>query len=181
MDQHAQKPLAWYIRMIAGRNPLVTLVRAVVWVALIVVLFKFVLVGIRVRGDSMEPTFHDGQIKFVNRLAYLRSTPKRGDVVAVRAPGLRAVFLKRIVGLPGEEVSIRRGGVYINGEKIGDQVFNEIFHPVAIQLIDHCDAVLRIGGPSAGADEMVKEGEARGKIIFTSMEEIVNLNAWPEE
>lgn len=66
-------------------------------------------------------------------------------------------------------------------KKIGDQVFNEIFHPVAIQLIDHCDAVLRIGGPSAGADEMVKEGEARSKIIFTSMEEIVNLNAWPEE
>ena len=66
-------------------------------------------------------------------------------------------------------------------KKIGDQVFNEIFHPVAIQLIDHCDAVLRIGGPSAGADEMVKEGKARSKIIFTSMEEIVNLNAWPEE
>ena len=40
-------------------------------------------------------------------------------------------------------------------KKIGDDIFNKIFHPVAVQLIDHCDAVLRIGGPSAGADEMV--------------------------
>jgi signal peptidase I len=120
MDQAAPKPLPWYIRVIAGKNPLLTLVRAVVWAALIVILFKFVLVGIRVRGESMEPTFHDGQIKFVNRLAYLRSAPKRGDVVAVRAPGLHAVFLKRVIGLPGEEVSIRRGAVYINGQKLDE-------------------------------------------------------------
>ena len=39
-------------------------------------------------------------------------------------------------------------------KKIGDDIFNKIFHPVAVQLIDHCDAVLRIGGPSTGADEM---------------------------
>ena len=121
MDTTAQKPpLPWYIRVIAGKNPLITLARAIVWALLIVVLFKFVLVGIRVRGESMEPTFHDGQIKFINRLAYMRGEPKRGDVVAVRAPGLRAVFLKRIVGLPGEHVSIRRGLVYINGERLDE-------------------------------------------------------------
>ena len=58
---------------------------------------------------------------------------------------------------------------------IGDAVFNEIFHPVAIRLIDHCDAVLRIGGASQGADEMVSTGRARGKTIFTSLEEIPAL------
>ncbi len=51
-------------------------------------------------------------------------------------------------------------------KKMGDAVFNEIFHPVAVQLIDHCDAVLRIGGASAGADEMVATGRNKGKIIF---------------
>jgi hypothetical protein len=54
----------------------------------------------------------------------------------------------------------------------GDAVFNEIFHPVAIRLIDHCDAVLRIGGPSAGADEMVQEGRKKGKVIFMDVSEI---------
>jgi hypothetical protein len=57
-------------------------------------------------------------------------------------------------------------------KEMGDAVFNEIFHPVAVQLIDHCDAVLRIGGPSAGADEMVKTGRAKGKKIFFHKDEI---------
>jgi len=57
-------------------------------------------------------------------------------------------------------------------KQIGDEVFNEIFHPIAVQLIDHCDGVLRIGGPSSGADEMVRTGLSKGKLIFNSMEEI---------
>lgn len=55
---------------------------------------------------------------------------------------------------------------------IGDNIFNEIFHPIAVKLIGHCDAVLRIGGASAGADEMVKTGQAKGKLIFHSKSEI---------
>ena len=58
---------------------------------------------------------------------------------------------------------------------IGDEAFNEIFHPVAVRLIDHCDAVLRIGGASQGADEMVSTGRARGKQIFMGLEEIPGL------
>lgn len=57
-------------------------------------------------------------------------------------------------------------------KKIGDDIFNSIFHPVAVQLIDHCDAVFRIGGPSAGADEMVATGKKKNKIIFYRKEEI---------
>ncbi len=60
-------------------------------------------------------------------------------------------------------------------KRTGDSIFNEIFHPVAIRLIDHCTAVLRIGGPSAGADEMVEKGKAAGKIIYYSVDEISTL------
>ena len=60
-------------------------------------------------------------------------------------------------------------------KKVGDEIFNDIFHPVAVKLIEHCDAVLRIGGPSAGADEMVKTGEANGKIIFPDIIQIPDL------
>jgi len=57
-------------------------------------------------------------------------------------------------------------------KQIGDDIFNEIFHPLAIRLIDHCDAVLRIGGPSRGADEMVITGQAKGKKIFYNKDEV---------
>jgi hypothetical protein len=65
-------------------------------------------------------------------------------------------------------------------KKIGDDIFNEIFHPIAVQLIDHCDAVLRIGGASAGADEMVSTGKAKNKLIFRSIEAIPAVEKIPE-
>ena len=57
----------------------------------------------------------------------------------------------------------------------GDEIFNEIFHPIAVQLIDHCDAVLRIGGASKGADEMVNTGRIKSKIIFYKKEDIPEI------
>jgi hypothetical protein len=55
---------------------------------------------------------------------------------------------------------------------MGDDVFNAMFHPAARRLIAHCDAVLRIGGPSAGADDMVANGAALGKIIFSHIDHV---------
>ena len=61
---------------------------------------------------------------------------------------------------------------HAGSKKIGDATFDEIFHPVARELIGKCDAVLRIGGPSSGADDMVATGQKLGKKIFRSVEEI---------
>jgi len=58
---------------------------------------------------------------------------------------------------------------------IGDAVFNEIFHPVARRLVAKCDACLRIGGPSAGADEMVALARAAGRQVFFSLGEIPSV------
>ena len=58
-------------------------------------------------------------------------------------------------------------------KKLGDEVFNEVFHPIATRLLDKCDAVLRVGGPSAGADEMVRVGRSLGLQIFTTPAEIL--------
>lgn len=57
-------------------------------------------------------------------------------------------------------------------KQTGDAIFNELFHPVAIRLLDHVDAVLRIGGASSGADEMVRIGQEKGKRIFYNKTEI---------
>jgi hypothetical protein len=62
-------------------------------------------------------------------------------------------------------------------ERIGDEAFNEIFHPIAMRLLSKCDAVLRVGGASAGADEMVRVAQERGLKIFTRLEEIPGCQA----
>jgi signal peptidase I len=120
MDATAKKPgYPWYVRVVIGRNPLYTLFRALVWAVFLLVMFKVVFLGIRVRGQSMEPNFHDGQIHVINRLAYLRHPPKRGDVVAFRADEYNALILKRIIGLPGETIRInRQGEIFVNGKHL---------------------------------------------------------------
>jgi len=55
---------------------------------------------------------------------------------------------------------------------VGDPVFNEIFHPISRRLVAKCDACLRIGGASAGADEMVALARQHGKAVYYSLEEI---------
>ena len=57
-------------------------------------------------------------------------------------------------------------------KKIGDEAFNEIFHPIATRLLEKCDAVLRVGGPSSGADDMVRVGRELGLKVYTSPAEI---------
>ena len=59
-------------------------------------------------------------------------------------------------------------------KKIGDDAFNEIFHPIATRLLRKCDAVLRVGGASAGADEMVRVGRSLKLQIYTAVDEIPN-------
>ncbi len=55
---------------------------------------------------------------------------------------------------------------------IGDPVFNEIFHPISRRLVAKCDGCLRIGGASAGADDMVALAEEHGKAVYSSIDEI---------
>lgn len=55
---------------------------------------------------------------------------------------------------------------------IGDEIFNEIFHPVARSLVARCDACLRIGGASAGADEMVSLARQHGKAVYYSLQDV---------
>jgi hypothetical protein len=57
-------------------------------------------------------------------------------------------------------------------QALGDAVWNEIFHPVGRRLVARVDAVLRIGGPSIGADEMVSLARASGKPVYLSISEI---------
>ncbi len=72
----------------------------------------------------MLPALHDGEKLKVDRLAYSRATPQRGDIVIFPSPvtrtGGRFFLVKRVIGLPGEEVLIRNGQVFIDGKKLSE-------------------------------------------------------------
>ena len=77
-------PTNWLRVLTIGRRPRNTLIRIVVLVAVCFVTFKFILLPIRIEGISMQPTYHTGQIRCINRLAYQSHEPQRGDIVSVR-------------------------------------------------------------------------------------------------
>lgn len=118
-ENQAADPPLWR-RLVLGRNPTVTLVRAVVLAATCAIVFKFILLPIRVTGSSMDPTYRNGSIHFINLLSYRGHPPERGDVVAVQLAGPKLLLLKRVVGLPGEIAQVRDGVVLINGERIDE-------------------------------------------------------------
>ena len=69
----------------------------------------------RAEGISMLPTYQSGSLNLVNRLAYLNQNPSRGDIVAIKLAGPHVLYVKRIIGLPGERISMTEGQVYVNG------------------------------------------------------------------
>lgn len=80
---------------------------------------RFGVQTFRVEGFSMEPTLRTNQYLLINKLSYMMSEPQRGDVVVLRFPqDPRRDFIKRIVGLPGEEVEVRGGVVFIDGRPL---------------------------------------------------------------
>jgi signal peptidase I len=128
----------WLSIVVMGRNPKATLARVAVLIVTCFIVFKFILLPIRVEGISMLPTYQDRSVNFVNRLAYLWHEPQRRDVVGLRfsravtntPAGIHqavslletphVMLLKRIVGLPGETVAFADGRVLINGEVLDE-------------------------------------------------------------
>ncbi len=60
-------------------------------------------------------------------------------------------------------------------KQVGDDAFNEIFHPIAERLLERCDGVLRVGGDSKGADLMVEIARQKGLKTFTKLAEIPSV------
>lgn len=101
-----------------GRNPRRTLRRALVWAAATYLIFGFALRVVVARGSSMEPTVHDGAVRLADLLRYRVRPPRRGEIVTIRLVGRQTMLLKRVIGLPGEEVRFDHGVFLVNGEPL---------------------------------------------------------------
>lgn len=102
------------------RGALLAWMRNLLVCALIVLLFcTFVLQPIRVSGESMRNTLQNGELMLVTKYDYLLGDPSRFDIVICHFPGEgQTMFVKRVVGVPGDTVAIRNGTLYLNGEPV---------------------------------------------------------------
>ena len=92
----------------------------IVYILLIIGLTYFIITFVgqrtRVSGSSMETTLQNGDNLIVDKITYRFRDPQRFDIIIFRYPDdERQLFIKRIIGLPGETVEIRDGKIYLNG------------------------------------------------------------------
>ena len=87
-------------------------------IIIVVVLFikAFIVTPIKVNGESMYPTLEEGDIMILNKTAYYFNKPKRFDIVVVDMPD--EYLIKRVIGLPGEQIEYKDNTLYVDGKKV---------------------------------------------------------------
>lgn len=92
----------------------------VIVIAIVLVIRSFVGGIVVIQGESMEPTLVNKDIVFIEKLSYCNGTPERNDIVVVTtdAMGKNVQYVKRIIGLPGETIQIKKGKVFVNGNEL---------------------------------------------------------------
>src|SRR3990170_5994866 len=91
----------------------------VVILAILVMVYLFVMSPQEINGASMEPNFHNAEYILTNKILYKFRDPRRGDVVIFKSPKNKEVdYIKRIIGLPGETVRLENNTFYVNGQKV---------------------------------------------------------------
>lgn len=87
--------------------------------AIFVIVYLFLLQPHQVRGNSMYPNFYNNEYLLTNKISYRLGEPERGDVIVFKAPKNQEYdYIKRIIGLPGEEIEIKNGKVYVNDKPL---------------------------------------------------------------
>ncbi|MBM2820491.1 MAG: signal peptidase signal peptidase [Candidatus Berkelbacteria bacterium] len=129
-----EKPkLSFWQRFFYGTGCLFELTKWIIVILVVGTLIHFYVGTLFiVDGESMEPNYRNGQYILVNRWQYHFGIPGRGDSVVLKFPGdpEHKKYIKRIIGLPGEQIQITDGRVYINGK-----ILTESYIPANVRTI----------------------------------------------
>lgn len=95
--------------------------------AVFLVIWQFLFRPFQVSGNSMYPNYLDKEYVLTNIIALKLGQPKRGDVIVFKAPNdPEKDYIKRVIGIPGDQVMIRNGDVYVNGMPLDQETY---LHP----------------------------------------------------
>jgi signal peptidase I len=132
---------------------------AAIALVIIVPVRYFLIQPFYVKGTSMEPNFHNYEYLIIDELSYRFHTPQRGEIIVFRYPrDPQEHFIKRVIGLPGEDVQIKNGQVYIYNTQHPDGfVLNEPYlAPGTVTIANNENRV------TIKADEYYVLGDNRG-------------------
>ena len=93
---------------------------AIVAVLVAVLVQAYIVKPYRIPSESMENTLMPGDRVFVNRFIYHFKDVNRGNVVVFKSPSDGTVLIKRVIGLPGNVISLKDGSVYVDGKKLDE-------------------------------------------------------------
>lgn len=97
----------------------------------------------KIKGNSMQPNYLDGEFLLTDKVSYRFNQPQRGDVIVFKAPvNEEDDYIKRVIGLPGERVSIRDGKVYINGKLLDENYLSPTLYTNAGMFLPNDREVL---------------------------------------
>ena len=85
-------------------------------------IYNFLARSFLVQGASMEPNFRSGDYLLVDKISYRFRDPQRGEAIIFHYPNNRSIYyVKRIIGLPGDEIEFRGGGILVNGKALKEE------------------------------------------------------------
>lgn len=115
--------------------------------AIILPVRYFLIQPFYVKGASMEPNFHDHEYLIIDEISYRFNAPERGQVIVFRYPkDPQEYFIKRVIGLPGEEVQINDGKITIyNKEHPQGFTLDESYLPSGLETMDVSGSKLQLG------------------------------------
>lgn len=87
-------------------------------VGIFLIVYLLILRPHKIKGQSMDPNFPDGEYLLTEKVSYYKSDPQRGDVVVFKPPISEDEFIKRIIALPGDSVMILNGKVFVNDTEL---------------------------------------------------------------
>ena len=95
-------------------------------IAIFLFIYLLILQPHKIKGASMEPNFPNGEYLLTDKVTYRFREPQRGDVVVFEAPANSGEeFIKRIIAIPGENISIKNNSVYIDGKRLRENYLPE--------------------------------------------------------